>query len=116
MPLEEVSADRDTRVVGFRQSLEPARIILAAQPYLAGGRPLYADDILFGCFMWARSISSFRVLTSDDPIYSWRERMLDGLSALARKSPIVIFSLVRPLGQFDLLVMNLLVRNETQDV
>jgi len=24
MPLEEVSADRDTRVVGFRQSLEPA--------------------------------------------------------------------------------------------
>jgi glutathione S-transferase len=37
--------------------------------------------------MWARSISSFRVLTSDDPIYSWRERMLDGLSALARKAP-----------------------------
>jgi glutathione S-transferase len=32
MRLEEVSADRDTRVVGFRQSLEPARIILAAQP------------------------------------------------------------------------------------
>jgi glutathione S-transferase len=87
MPLEEVSADRDTRVVGFRQSLEPARIILAAQPYLAGGRPLYADYILFGCFMWARSISSFRVLTSDDPIYSWRERMLDNLSALARKAP-----------------------------
>jgi glutathione S-transferase len=87
MPLEEVSADRDTRVVGFRQSLEPARIILAAQPYLAGGRPLYADYILFGCFMWARSISSFRVLTADDPIYSWRERMLDGLSALARKAP-----------------------------
>jgi glutathione S-transferase len=87
MPLEEVSADRDTRVVGFRQSLEPARIILAAQSYLAGGRPLYADYILFGCFMWARSISNFRVLTSDDPIYSWRERMLDGLSALARKAP-----------------------------
>jgi len=35
MPLEEVSADRDARVVGFRQSLEPARAVLTAQPYLA---------------------------------------------------------------------------------
>jgi glutathione S-transferase len=59
----------------------------AAQPYLAAGRPLYADYILFGCFMWARRISSFRVLTPDDPIYSWRERMLDGLNALARIAP-----------------------------
>ena len=33
-----------------------------------------------------------------------------------QRSPIVIFFLVRPLGQFDLLVRNLLVRNETQDV
>jgi glutathione S-transferase len=87
MPLEKVSADRDTRVVGFRQSLEPARSILTAQPYLAGDRPLYADFILFGCFMWPRSISSFRLLAPDDPIYSWRERMLDGFGGLARKSP-----------------------------
>jgi glutathione S-transferase len=87
MLLEEVSADRDTRVVAFRESLEPARTILKAQPYLAGDRPLYADYILSGCFMWPRSISSFRVLTSDDPIYSWRERMLDGQGGLARKAP-----------------------------
>ena len=33
-----------------------------------------------------------------------------------QRSQIVIFSFVRPLGQFDLLVMNLLVGNETQDV
>jgi glutathione S-transferase len=87
MPLEKVSADRATRVVGLRQALEPARSILTAQPYLAGDRPLYADFILFGCFMWPRSISSFQVLTPDDPIYSWRERMLDGFGGLARKSP-----------------------------
>jgi glutathione S-transferase len=87
MLLEEVSADRDTRVVAFRESLEPARTILKAQPYLAGDEPLYADYILSGCFMWPRSISSFRVLTSDDPIYSWRERMLDGRGGLVRKAP-----------------------------
>jgi glutathione S-transferase len=87
MPLDQVSADRDTRIVGFRQILEPARAILAAQPYLAGDRPLYADYILFGCFMWPRSVSSLRLLTSDDPIYSWRERMLDGFDGLARKAP-----------------------------
>ena len=33
-----------------------------------------------------------------------------------QRGPIVIFPLVRPLGQFDVLVLNLLVRNETQDV
>jgi glutathione S-transferase len=87
MPLELVSADRDTRIVGFRQSLEPARTMLSVQPYLAGDSPLYADYIVFGCFMWPRSISSFRVLTSDDPIFSWRERMFDALGGLARKAP-----------------------------
>jgi glutathione S-transferase len=87
MQLELVSADRDTRIIGFRQSLEPARTILSVQPYLAGDSPLYADYIVFGCFMWPRSISSFRVLTSDDPISSWRERMLDALGGLARKAP-----------------------------
>ena len=87
MPLEQASADRDTRIVGFRQSLEPVRSILAAQPYLAGDQPLYADYILFGSFMWPRSISSFRILNRDDPIFPWRERMLDRFDGLARRAP-----------------------------
>jgi glutathione S-transferase len=87
MPLEEVSVDRETRIVGFRQILQPARTILATQPYLAGPRPLYADYILFGCFMWPRSVSKLRLLNSDDPIFCWRERMLDGFDGLARKAP-----------------------------
>jgi len=37
--------------------------------------------------MWAHSIISFPVLTTDDPIYSWRERMLDGLDGSPRKAP-----------------------------
>jgi glutathione S-transferase len=87
MPLEQIAADRDTRIGGFRQRLEPARSILAAQPYLAGDQPLYADYILFGSFMWPRSISSFRILNRDDPISSWRERMLDRFDGLARRAP-----------------------------
>ena len=85
--LEQVSADRDTRIAGFRQSLEPARTVLATQPYLAGEQPLYADYILFGSFMWPRSISSLALLAADDPVYSWRERMLDRFDGLARKAP-----------------------------
>lgn len=87
MTLEQVSADRDTAVVAFRRSLEPVRVVLMAQPYLAGSRPLYADYILFGSFMWARTISAFRLLTADDPIHAWRERMLDACDGLARKAP-----------------------------
>ena len=87
MPLEQVSADRDARIAGFRQSLAPARAVLAAQPYLAGDQPLYADYILFGSFMWPRSISSFQILNRDDPICSWRERMLDRFDGLARRAP-----------------------------
>ncbi len=85
--LEQVSADRDTAVIGFRRSLEPARMVLVAQPYLAGSRPLYADYILFGSFLWARGISNFRLLTADDPIHAWRERMLDVFDGLGRKAP-----------------------------
>jgi hypothetical protein len=66
---------------------ETIAYVLKGDPYLSGGRPLYADYILFGCFMWARSISGFRLLTSDDPIYAWRERMLDAMGGLVRNAP-----------------------------
>jgi len=87
MTLEKVSADRESRIAGFRQILEPARSILATQPYLAGLHPLYADYILFGCFKWPRSVSKLRLLTPNDAIFSWRERMLDGFDGVARKAP-----------------------------
>jgi len=86
MTLDEASADRDTRVVAFRQSLEPMRVVLRAQPFLGGGAPTYADYIVFGCFQWARCISAFRLLTPDDPVHVWRERLLDTFDGLARKA------------------------------
>jgi glutathione S-transferase len=85
--LEEASAARDTAVVAFRRSLEPLRMTLRAQPWLGGTAPNYADYIVFGGFQWARVVSPFRLLAEDDPIYAWREKLLDAFDGLARRSP-----------------------------
>jgi glutathione S-transferase len=85
--LEDVAAERDKAVTGFRRSLEPMRQTLKAQPYLGGAAPNYADYIVFGGFQWARAVSPFKLLEEDDPIYTWRESLLDAFEGLARKSP-----------------------------
>jgi glutathione S-transferase len=85
--LEAVAADRDTRVVGFRQSLEPFRTVLNTQPYLSGEVPLYADYIIFGSFQWARCASPFQLLTTDDPVWAWRNRLLAAFDGLAQTAP-----------------------------
>ncbi|MBN8988256.1 MAG: glutathione S-transferase family protein [Rhizobiales bacterium] len=86
-PLEEVVAGRDKAVEGFRKSLDPLRLTLKTQPFLGGERPNYADYIVFGPFQWARVVSPFRLLREDDPVYAWRDRLLDAFDGMARKSP-----------------------------
>ncbi|MBR1197196.1 glutathione S-transferase family protein [Bradyrhizobium sp. AUGA SZCCT0158] len=86
-PLEEVVAGRDKAVEGFRKSLDPLRLTLKTQSYLGGGQPNYADYIVFGGFQWARVVSPFKLLGEDDPVYAWRERLLDAFDGMARKSP-----------------------------
>jgi glutathione S-transferase len=85
--LEDAAAERDTAVVAFRRSLEPLRITLRAQSYLGGAAANYADYIVFGGFQWARAVSPFRLLEESDPVYAWRERLLDAFNGLARNSP-----------------------------
>jgi glutathione S-transferase len=84
--LEAVCADRDKNVIGFRQSLQPLRTVLAAQPFVGGEVANYADYIVFGGFQWARCVSAFEVLEADDPIAAWRGRVLDAFDGLARKA------------------------------
>jgi len=60
--LEAISSDRDVNVTALRKTLEPIRAVLAAQPYLGGEMPTYADYVVFGCFQWARCISAFSCL------------------------------------------------------
>jgi glutathione S-transferase len=89
--LEEMVAERDKNVVTFRESLLPLRLTLSTQKFLGGEAPLYADYALLGSFQWCRCISDFKLLTLDDPIYAWRQRMLDlfdGLAGEAKGYPV----------------------------
>jgi glutathione S-transferase len=86
-PLEEVVAGRDKTVEDFRRALDPMRLTLKTQAYLGGDAPNYADYIVFGGFQWARVVSPFKLLAADDPVYAWRERLLDAFDGMARKSP-----------------------------
>jgi glutathione S-transferase len=86
-PLEEIMAGRDKGVEGFRKAIDPLRLTLKTQPYLGGETPNYADYIVFGPLQWARVVSPFKLLAADDPVYAWRERLLDAFDGMARKSP-----------------------------
>ncbi len=86
-PLEEVVAGRDKAVEAFRRTLDPLRLTLKTQAFLGGDAPNYADFIMFGPFQWARVVSSFKLLAANDPVYAWRERLLDAFDGMARKSP-----------------------------
>jgi glutathione S-transferase len=86
-PLEQVVANRDSNVESFRKGLDPMRLTLKTQPFLGGAAPNYADYIVFGGFQWARAVSPFPLLKPDDPVYAWREAVLDAFDGMARKSP-----------------------------
>jgi glutathione S-transferase len=85
--LEEVQAGRETRVEGFRSSLQPLRLTLKDAPFLGGAQPLYADYLVFGGLQWARTISPFPVLAADDPLQDWFARCLDLYGGLGRAAP-----------------------------
>lgn len=87
MSLEDVVKDRDSRLPAFRASLDPLRRTVERQPFVCGDAPAYADYIVFGAFQWARSISDFALVAPDDPVFSWRGRMLDLHGGLARRAP-----------------------------
>ncbi len=87
MALEQVTADRDRAVVGFRAVLAPLRRVLADRAFVGGPAPLYADHCAFGPLMWARCVSDFALLAADDPVAAWAERMLDAYDGLARAAP-----------------------------
>jgi glutathione S-transferase len=85
--LEELSANRDKDIVGFRRLLDPVRATLRSQPFLSGAQPAYADYILFSPFQWARIVSKVEILEATDALVPWRERMLDLFAELARAMP-----------------------------
>jgi len=84
--LEAFVQGREAKLAAFREVLQPVRLTLAQQPYLGGATPRYADYILFGTFQWARAISKVHLLEPDDPVFAWRERLLDAHDGLGRNA------------------------------
>ncbi len=76
MSLEAVQDGREDRVLAFRESLLPIRLVLRQQAWLGGAAPSYADHIVAGTLMWPRCASRFEILTPDDPIAVWFDRVL----------------------------------------
>ena len=86
MTLEQYAAEPKQKLAEFQAALEPARPVLAQSRFLSGNGPGYADYILFGTFQWARCMSPIRLLEPDDPLFEWRERMLDLFDGYGRKA------------------------------
>src|SRR5579871_2203376 len=77
MTLEALAAEPPKKLADFRAALEPLRPVISQNLFLSGHGPGFADYILFGTFQWARMVSPIRMLELDDPLYAWRERMLE---------------------------------------
>lgn len=86
MTLEQYAGDPRGALAALRGALEPARPVLVQHPFVSGNGPGYADYILFGVFQWARAMSPIRLLEPDDPVFAWRERMLELWGGYARQA------------------------------
>jgi glutathione S-transferase len=84
--LEQLGADRTGPLAALRKALDSVRPVLVTQAFIGGKEPAFTDYILFGAFQWARVMSPVRLLEPDDPMFAWRERMLDLYGGLARNA------------------------------
>ena len=89
--LEEVAAGRESRLPALHDALQPLRATLAAQPWLGGEAPNYADYIALGGFLWIAGVATLPPLAADDPLCGWLERGFDlygGLGRDRRQQPL----------------------------
>jgi glutathione S-transferase len=85
--LEEARDKRQEFASRLARQLEPMQAALKRQPFVCGAAPAYGDYILFSVFQWARIASPQDIFNSSDPLYGWRERMLDLYDGYARTTP-----------------------------
>jgi len=83
--LEEIAA-----TPGAGEKVEAALKVLSAplssHRYLGGGAPNLADYIVFGSFMWQRTVTRMDLYPTPEPVAHWRERMLDLFDGYARNA------------------------------
>jgi glutathione S-transferase len=85
---EQLVADRPRRLQTLLPLLSPLRLTLAAQTFLGGGEPSYADYAVFGCFQWARCVAAPALLEPDDSLTSWFGEMLNLFDGLALRASV----------------------------
>ncbi|MCL2930622.1 MAG: glutathione binding-like protein [Trichodesmium sp. MAG_R01] len=59
---------------------------MSKQFFLAGETPNYADYLVFSTFQCVRAMSPKKLLETSDPVYAWREKMLDLFDGIGRKN------------------------------
>lgn len=84
--LEELAAGREPALAALRRVLKPLRGTLAAQAFLGGAAPSYADYAVFGAFQWARIVGATDLVPAGDPVAAWIESLLDAFGGLARSA------------------------------
>ncbi len=87
--LENHCADSASHRERFHHSLEPLRMVLKQQTWLAGEKPGYADYIVAGSLQWPRVFLGAKLLDSKDPIAQWLDAVLslhDGLGHSAKQA------------------------------
>ena len=85
--LEESRARRPQALERLQRVLEPMQAVLKRQPFVCGTAPAYADYILFSVCQWMRVTSPQDIFNSSEPVYLWRNRMLDLYDGFARNIP-----------------------------
>jgi len=85
--LEEARARRPQALERLNRTLEPIQAALKRQSFVCGVAPAYADYILFSVFQWMRVTSPQDIFNKSDPLFGWRERMLDLYDGFARNTP-----------------------------
>jgi len=81
----EVQTRSEDDIKAFGAAISTLRAALDGQDYLSGDAAAYGDFIVFGAFAWARAISDYPLLKTDDPVYAWRARMLDMFGGMPLK-------------------------------
>lgn len=85
-PPADVQTRSEEDLKAFANAVSTIKAALGDDDFLSGSAPAYGDYIVFGAFGWARAISDFPLLKPDDPVYAWRDRMLNLFDGMPRKA------------------------------
>lgn len=84
--IEEFVGNPQDKLKQLNVILNPLRKTLEMQSFIAGEQPNFSDYIVFAPFQLARSVSPQKLLAKEDPIYVWRDKMLNLYDRLAGKA------------------------------